>query len=250
MNESTQQPDAGSPEWERTRLAALHSYEILDTPTEAEFDDFTHLAAHICQAPIAVINLIDANRQWFKAEVGLGVRETPLDISICRHAILQPGLFVVPDTTRDPRFQNNPLVTGKPHLRFYAGALLESSDGLPLGTLCVLDHHTRELTSEQGRALKLLARQVMTTLELRLAARALAEQNAALTAALAEVKTLQGLLPICAQCKKIRDEEQAGHPWVSVEAYVQRHTEARFSHGLCPACQDQFMQEAERLAGG
>lgn len=250
MNQSTQQPDAGSTEWERLRLAALHRYEVLDTPVEAEFDDFTQLASYICDAPIALISLVESSRQWFKSEVGLGVRETPLDVSICRHAILQPGVFVVPDTALDPRFQNNPLVTGDPHLRFYAGALLESSEGLPLGTLCVLDRQPRQLTSEQGRALKLLARQVMTTLELRLAARALAAKNATLTAALAEVKTLQGLLPICAQCKKIRDEERPGHPWVSVESYVQRHTEARFSHGLCPTCQDEFMKAAERLAGG
>jgi GAF domain-containing protein len=245
MNQKLPATDGCDPEWERARLAALRRYNILDTPTEAEFDDFTQLAAHVCGAPIAVINLIDRDRQWFKSEIGLGVRETPLDISICRH-----GLFVVPDTTLDPRFQHNPLVTGKPHLRFYAGALLESSEGLPLGTVCVLDHQPRRLDEAQGRALLLLARQVMTVLELRLAARALAEKNAELVAALAEIKTLEGLLPICAQCKKIRDEEQTGHPWVSVESYVQRHTEARFSHGLCPVCQDQFMKEAERLAGG
>jgi GAF domain-containing protein len=250
MNQKLPAKDGCDPEWDGARLAALRRYEILDTPTEAEFDDFTQLAAHVCGVPIALISLVETNRQWFKSEIGLGVRETPLDVSICRHAILQPGLFVVPDTTLDPRFQHNPLVTGKPHLRFYAGALLESSEGLPLGTLCVLDRQPRQLTPEQGHALKLLARQVMTVLELRLAARALAEKNAELVAALAEIKTLQGLLPICAQCKKIRDEEQAGHPWVSVESYVQNHTGARFSHGLCPVCQDQFMKEAERLAGG
>lgn len=249
MNQTSPAADAGGPEWERARLGALHRYNILDTPTESEFDDFAQLAAHLCQAPIAVINFIDDHRQWFKSEIGLGVRETPLDVSICRHAILQPGLFVVPDTTLDPRFQNNPLVTGEPHLRFYAGALLESSEGLPLGTLCVLDHQPRRLGEAQGRALLLLARQVMTVLELRLAVRALAEKNAALAAATAEIKTLEGLLPICAQCKKIRDEAQSGHPWVSVESYVQRHTEARFSHGLCPTCQDEFMKAAERLAG-
>lgn len=249
MNQTSPATDAGGPEWERARLAALQRYEILDTPVEAEFDDFTQLASYICGAPIALISLVETNRQWFKSEVGLGVRETPLDVSICRHALLQPGVFVVPDTTKDPRFQNNPLVTGAPRLRFYAGALLESSDGLPLGTLCVLDRQPRQLTAEQSRALHMLARQVMTLLELRLAVRALAEKNAALAAATAEIKTLEGLLPICAQCKKIRDEEQSGHPWVSVESYVQSHTDARFSHGLCPTCQDEFMKAAERLAG-
>lgn len=230
--------------WEERRLAALYRYAVLDTPTEAEFDDFTALAAHICQAPISVINLIDRDRQWFKAEIGLGVRETPLDISICRHAILQPGLFVVPDTTRDERFRANPLVTGEPYLRFYAGALLESSEGLPLGTLCVLDHEPRALDEAQSRALLALARQVMNTLELRLANRNLARRNQELESARAEIKTLEGLLPICAQCKKIRDESET---WVPVETYVQRHTTAEFTHGLCPTCTQTYLADIERL---
>ena len=157
---------------EAQRLAVLRAYGILDTPIEAVFDDIVHLAAHICNAPIAVINLIDEGRQWFKSEIGLGVRETPLDVSICAHAILQPGLFVVPDTTQDPRFAHNPLVTGEPRLRFYAGALLETSDGYPLGTLCVLDHKPRTLRGDEGEALTALARQVMALFELR---RALAD---------------------------------------------------------------------------
>lgn len=160
---------------ENARLAALREYEILDTPPEEQFDDFTRLIAHVCQAPIAAINLVDRDRQWFKSEIGLGVRETPLDISICRHAILQPGLFVVPDTTRDPRFMDNPLVTGDPYLRFYAGALLETKEGLPLGTLCVLDYAPRRLSPEQEDALQILARQVMASLELRRRTRGLQE---------------------------------------------------------------------------
>ncbi|WP_458735446.1 sensor domain-containing diguanylate cyclase [Zobellella taiwanensis] len=151
---------------EEARLAALASYGILDTPPESAFDEITEIAALICDAPVAVINFIDRDRQWFKSERGLGVRETPLDISICAHAILQSDLFVVPDTTDDPRFAGNPLVTGEPHLRFYAGALLKSPQGLPLGTLCVLDHHPRELSDKQRFALTALANQVMTNLEL------------------------------------------------------------------------------------
>ncbi len=162
---------------ESRRLSALDSYGVLDTPPERDFDEVVLLAAQLCEAPIAVVNLIAENRQFFKAEVGLGVRETPLDVSICAHAILQPGLFVVPDTTRDPRFAANPLVTGAPHLRFYAGALLETEDGLPLGTLCVLDSVPRPdgLTVQQRFALDVLARQVMAQHELR---RALAAQRA------------------------------------------------------------------------
>ncbi len=152
---------------EDERLAALSRYAILDTPLEEAYDDITLLAASICNAPIAVINFIDRDRQWFKSEIGLGVRETPLDISICAHAILQPGLFIVPDTLNDVRFACNPLVTGDPHLRFYAGALLESMDGHAIGTLCILDHTPRELTPGQKQSLTALSRQVMKLLELR-----------------------------------------------------------------------------------
>ncbi|WP_225890078.1 PAS domain-containing protein [Indioceanicola profundi] len=162
-------PEVPNRTWtEADRLAALARYDILDTPAEAAFDDITRLAAQICDVPIAVVNLIAKERQWFKSERGLGVRETPLDVSICAHAILQPGLFVIPDTTKDARFACNPLVTGEPGLRFYAGALLETPEGLPLGTLCVLDYKPREITEDQGFALKVLARHVMGLLEARL----------------------------------------------------------------------------------
>ncbi len=158
------------------RLEALRRYDILDTPVEAEFDEITDLIARVCDTPIAVINFIDDGRQWFKSEIGLGVRETPLDISICAHAILQPGLFIVHDTLEDDRFNSNPLVTGDPRLRFYAGALLETPDRHPLGTLCVLDYKPRVLTLLQQATLRTLARQVMTQLELRRANAALAER--------------------------------------------------------------------------
>ena len=140
---------------EEFRVGALRRYGILDTPREADFDEVVQVASAVCGTPISVINLIDQNRQWFKAEVGLGVRETPLDSSICAHAILQPGLFIVPDTTLDRRFADNPLVTGDPHLRFYAGALLQTPEGFPLGTVCVLDYKPRELDDTQKAFLRL-----------------------------------------------------------------------------------------------
>jgi signal transduction histidine kinase len=155
------------PSNQTARLEALRRYGILDTPPEPEFDEITDLIARVCETPIAVINFVDAGRQWFKSEIGLGVRETPLDVSICAHAILQPGLFVVYDTLADARFSGNPLVTGDPHLRFYAGALLETPDRHPLGTLCVLDYRPRQLSEVQLAVLRTLARQVMTQLELR-----------------------------------------------------------------------------------
>ncbi|SEL52716.1 sensor domain-containing diguanylate cyclase [Halomonas daqiaonensis] len=167
--------DTYSSKYEKQRLQALANYQVLDTPEESAFDEIVEVASIICEAPISVVNFVDRDRQWFKSEKGLGVRETPLDVSICKHAILQPGLFIVPDTTQDPRFANNPLVTGKPHLRFYAGALLESHDGYPLGTLCVLDYQPRELTERQCFALQALANQVMAHLELMLAHREQAE---------------------------------------------------------------------------
>ena len=151
------------------RLAALHDYGILDTPREADFDDIVALASQICEAPISVVNLIDAERQWFKAEVGLGVRETPLATSICSHVILDDDFVEIPDTLSDPRMADNPLCTGEPGLRFYAGAILRTPEGLPIGTLCVLDNAPRTLTDFQRNAIRILARQVMTQLDLRLA---------------------------------------------------------------------------------
>lgn len=151
------------------RLAALRAYDILDTPRESDFDDIVLLASEICGVPISVINLIDEARQWFKAEIGLGVRETPLDTSICAHAILEEDFVEIHDTLQDRRMHGNGLVSGDPGLRFYAGALLKSEEGLPIGTLCVLDYRPRHLTDSQKAALKVLARQVMTQLNLRLA---------------------------------------------------------------------------------
>lgn len=154
---------------ERARSSALRRYRILDTPREADFDDIAAMAAEVCQTPIAVVNFVDSKRQFFKAEVGLGVRETPLDTSFCGHAILSEDIMIVPDARNDPRFDGNPLVTQEGGLRFYAGALLKTRDGYPIGTVCVLDTTPRVLDASQIRTLKLLARQAMTQVELRAA---------------------------------------------------------------------------------
>jgi two-component sensor histidine kinase len=168
------------PSWEESdRLATLRTYNVLDTPPEPAFDGLVGLAAQVCDTPMAAINLLDDRRQWFKAEVGLGFQETALEVAICAKAILQPGLFIVPDATKDPCFASNPLVTGRPHIRFYAGALLETPAGLPLGTLCVLDHRPRKLNQQQQSALTTLAAQVMSQLELR---RVITERDEALEA--------------------------------------------------------------------
>ncbi|WP_306110784.1 MULTISPECIES: histidine kinase dimerization/phosphoacceptor domain -containing protein [unclassified Roseovarius] len=153
------------------RLAALHDFEILDTDPEQEFDEIVKLAVAACGTAISVVNFIDAERQWFKAETGLGVRETPLATSICAHVILEEEFAEIRDTLEDPRMQDNPLCCGEPGLRFYAGALLTTQEGLPLGTLCVLDYEPRELTALQRDTLRVLARQVMALLEMRKALR-------------------------------------------------------------------------------
>jgi signal transduction histidine kinase len=167
VSPSADHPAPPAPSAERHRLATLHRYQILDTAREAAFDDITQLAALICGTPMALISLVDDDRQWFKSELGLGVSETPIGSSICAHAIRQPGLFVVPDTLADVRFVHNPLVTGDPNLRFYAGAPLHTADGVPLGTVCVLDSQPRSLSAQQAEALQALARQTMAQIELR-----------------------------------------------------------------------------------
>jgi len=156
------------------RLKVLWQYEILDTIPEEVFDDLTELAARICEAPIALITLVDEDRQWFKSKVGISINETSRDISFCGHAIEQSDLFIVPDATQDKRFAENPLVTSDPKIRFYAGAPLITPDGHALGTLCVIDKVPRELRPDQKQALRVLARHVMTQLELRRHSRELA----------------------------------------------------------------------------
>lgn len=148
----------GLPWTEAERLAALDSYAILDTPPEQDFDDLVRLVAELLEAPMAAVNLIAEKRQWFKAEIGLGVREMPLDDSICSRMLLQRGELIVPDLLEDPRFSCNPLVNAGSGLRFYAGELLQTPDGLPLGTLCVLDTKPRPegLTARQRFVLKTL----------------------------------------------------------------------------------------------
>lgn len=214
------------PRNENRRLQALQRYRILDTPAESSFDDFAALASLICQTPIALMTLVDENRQWFKARIGMEVPETPREHAFCSYTIIGDDPLIVNDAQADERFAQNPLVTAEPHIRFYAGAPLIDSEGNALGSLCVIDRRPRELTSEQVQALQLIARRAIGHIEVRNAAEQLAKT-------LEEVKTLSGLLPICSHCKSIRDDE--GY-WQRVETYVLARSDAEFSHGVCPPC--------------
>lgn len=158
---------APMPTVEAARVAALNRYAILDSEPEEAFDDLVLLTAYVCKTPMALLSLVDDHRQWFKSAVGVQIKETPREISVCAHAIQQRELFIVPDMREDARFRDNPLVTSEPRIRFYAGTPLVNEDGFALGTLCVLDREPRELDDDQKDALKSLGRLALRQMELR-----------------------------------------------------------------------------------
>jgi GAF domain-containing protein len=201
----------------------------MDSAPETAFDELVELASHICEAPIALITLIDESRQWFKAKVGLAAPETPREQAFCAHAILADATLIVPDATEDERFSGNPLVRSDPNIRFYAGAPLRTPEGHRLGTLCVIDtapRLDRPLAPEQVRALETLSRQVVRLLEYR-------RVSAQLAGALERVKALAPLVPICAWCKKVRDDNEY---WSSIDVYLATHAGVETTHGICPSC--------------
>ncbi len=199
---------------EKRRLDVLKSYDLLDTPAEKVFDDLTALAATLCQVPISLVSLVDQHRQWFKSRQGLDATETPRDMAFCHHAIRRDDVMVVEDATNDPRFEDNPLVTGDPNIRFYAGAPLEMESGYRIGTLCVIDQVPRSLDDDQLRALEVLRNAVVAHVELRGAR----------------------LVTICAWCSNmLRDEHTGRHTdWQSWQKYLA--DTCSVTHGICPRC--------------
>lgn len=160
---------------EQKRLQELYSLELLDTSYEEEFDEIVRIASKICNAPMSVVTLLDSQRQWFKAKVGMEQDETGRDVSFCGHAIMGEGVMEVPNALTDERFHNNPLVTGSPSIRFYAGMPLVTQRGYKIGTLCVIDTVPRNLDEDQMESLQTLAKQVMRIIELRVKLRELNE---------------------------------------------------------------------------
>ena len=219
---------------EARRIAALHRYQILDTPSEQQFDDFARLASIVCETPIALMSLVDTDRQWFKARIGLDTEETPREHAFCSYTILGDEALIVEDAKKDDRFANNPLVTSAPHIRFYAGEPLVDNEGHALGSLCVIDRKPRQLTPQQREALAIIGRRLTEQIQLRSVSKELADT-------LGNVKELSGLLPICSHCKSIRDDR--GY-WQRVECYVREHSNAEFSHGFCPQCMKKYYPEA------
>jgi GAF domain-containing protein len=173
---------------EAQRMETLRSYQVLDTPEEQAYHDLTLLASHICETPIAMVSLVDSDRQWFKSRVGISMAETPRDHAFCAHAIASSETMVVPDALHDQRFAFNPLVVGEPQIRFYAGTPLRAPSGHALGTLCVIDRKPHQMSQRQLVALEALSRQVMAQLELR--------------RQLAEVARLAEARRFCSECGK------------------------------------------------
>lgn len=158
------------PQDEEARLEALHRYRILDTEAEEVYDNVSRLAAHLCGVPISAVSLVDEDRQWFKARVGIDTQQIPRDLSLCAHAIDGTGVLVVPDTLQDERFADNPFAKPPSGIRFYAGAPLVTPDGYAIGTLCVMDHKPGALSPSQTETLQALSRHVVAQMEMRRAA--------------------------------------------------------------------------------
>jgi GAF domain-containing protein len=210
------------------RLAALREYFILDTSAEGAFEEIAGLAAFTCDVPIAMISFVDEARQWFKARIGISEQETPRDVAFCAHTILRTEPLIVDDACVDQRFADSILVTEEPRIRFYAGFPLITREGFALGALCAADRKPRHLTARQQDAMRFLARQVVTLLEMR-------RLSARLADSLETIAVSRGLRLICLLCLRIREEHEH---WLPCEDFFRRHASAHISSGICPDCFD------------
>ena len=211
---------------ESERLKALNEYRILGTKPEENYDDITKIASLTCGTPIALLSLVDSNRQWFKAKVGIEAEETVRDWSFCAHAIHSSEPLIVEDALKDERFFDNPLVRGEPKIRLYAGFPLQNDENRRIGTLCVIDREPHGLSDTQFNIMQSLSRQAVAFLELRKRSINLIESFCSHTDEGSFIST-------CSYCRKAKDTE--GH-WQHLDQYLSTRTNLNFSHGICDAC--------------
>ena len=212
---------------ETERLAVLNRLNILDTEPDPVFDGIVMLAANLFDVPVSLVSLVDTDRQWFKARIGLDDQTTPRDIGFCAHTILGKDVLVVEDATRDTRFGDSPLVTGYPYVRFYAGAPLTIENGVNVGSLCIIDHEPRKIGDTEIECLRVLARSVVAQLRLNRL-----EQ---------EWQGMGTRIALCAWCHGVKTDADGVETWKPLHEYVAAIEPV--SHGICPQC-------ANRVSGG
>jgi len=231
-----------TPADEQQRLEALEAWRILDSGSDEAFDDLVEIATTVFDMPVGLVSLVGEDRQWFKARKGVDVEESPREYSVCAHAITEPGRpFVAPDLREDERFRGNPLLEAA-GLRSYAGVPLVDRDGLPLGSICVMDTRPLGDTEEMDEkldVLRRLSRQAIRLIEQRAVTRQLAD-------ALENVEKLEALVPVCAWCNSIRDDQDY---WRSVEDFLKSRG-LDLTHGICPDCDEKLAREADKGTAG
>ena len=218
---------------EEDRLNALAEYRILGTKPEQAYDDITKIASLVCNAPISLLSLVDADRQWFKSKVGVEAEETPRDWSFCAHAIHSPDPLIVSDALLDERFKGNPLVCGDPKIRLYAGFPLQSSESLRIGTLCIIDREPGSLSDKQCSIMNALARQVVSFLELR-------KRSIKLVESFYSLQNSSGLISTCSYCRKVKDGLGS---WGYLDQFLSKHSSLKFSHGICDSCMEEHFPD-------
>ena len=221
------------PENESARLKALSEYRILGTNPERSYDDITAMASLVCETPIALLSLVDAERQWFKSKVGVEVEQTPRDWSFCAHAIHTPDPLIVHDAFWDERFHDNPLVCSDPKIRFYAGFPLTNHTDERIGTLCVIDRQPKHLSETQLAIMSSLASQAMAFLELR-------KRSLRLLESFCSSDKPPGMISTCSYCRKAKNDRGQ---WVFLDQYLGEHSDLHFSHGICDTCIEEHFPE-------